>query len=133
MCLKLFDLYRYTAASIVPEVGRCNLNSVDPSLERDWFQTLTREYQSWFQNVPFKFNLHHYTQVVGKTPLMKGYFAGKALAEEALAKNFAEKDFLIVKPSFVYGGDEFSLSPPRVTKTYGDILVKLLVRRPPGV
>jgi hypothetical protein len=26
----------------------------------DWFQTLTLEYQSWFQNVPFKFNLRHY-------------------------------------------------------------------------
>lgn len=64
--------------------------------------------------------------MVGATPLMKGYFAGKVLAEETLAKTFDEKDYLVVKPSFVYGGDAFSLSPPRVTKQYGDVLVKLL-------
>jgi hypothetical protein len=29
-------------------------------LESDWFQTLTLEYQSWFQNVPFKCNLRRY-------------------------------------------------------------------------
>jgi hypothetical protein len=36
--------------------GRCKLKYV----ESDWFQTLTLEYQSWFQNVPFNFNLRHY-------------------------------------------------------------------------
>ena len=65
-------------------------------------------------------------EVVGATPLMKGYFEGKTMAEEALAANFDEGDYCVVKPSFVYGGDEFSLNPPRVTKAYGDILVKLL-------
>jgi 6-phosphogluconolactonase (cycloisomerase 2 family) len=34
---------------------------VDPQLERDWFQTLALEDQSWFQNVPFKCNLRRYT------------------------------------------------------------------------
>jgi hypothetical protein len=29
------------------KAGRCKLNSVDPALERDWFQTLTLEYQSF--------------------------------------------------------------------------------------
>mmetsp|Transcript_47057 Transcript_47057/g.75334 ORF Transcript_47057/g.75334 Transcript_47057/m.75334 type:complete len:303 (+) Transcript_47057:138-1046(+) len=65
-------------------------------------------------------------EVVGKIPLMKGYFAGKVQAEAALAENYDASDYLVVKPSFVYGGDEFSLAPPRVTKTYGDILVKIL-------
>ena len=64
--------------------------------------------------------------VVGKTPLMKGYFEGKTAAEACLRENFDEKDYLIVKPSFIYGGDVFSLTPPRVTKTYGDILAKVL-------
>ena len=64
--------------------------------------------------------------VVGATPLMKGYFAGKVLAEEALAENFDASQYLVVKPSFIYGGDEFSVNPPRVTQAYGDILVKLL-------
>lgn len=64
--------------------------------------------------------------VVGKTPLMKGYFEGKTMAEECLAKNYEEEDYFIVKPSFIYGGEEFSLTPPRVTKTYGDLLSKVL-------
>jgi broad specificity phosphatase PhoE len=44
--------------------GGASWNSVDPWLETAWFQTLTLEYQSWFQNVPFKFNLRHYNAVV---------------------------------------------------------------------
>jgi hypothetical protein len=36
-----FNLQRYSAA------GRCTLNSVDPWLESDWFQTLTLEHVSW--------------------------------------------------------------------------------------
>jgi len=64
--------------------------------------------------------------VVGKTPLMRGYFEGKEAAEACLRENYAEGDYFIVKPSFVYGGDAFSLTPPRVTKTYGDVLAKVL-------
>jgi hypothetical protein len=58
----------------IQAVGRCKLNSVDPSfksppshcdeLESDRFQTLTLEHQSWFQNVPFKYNLRRYKAVV---------------------------------------------------------------------
>jgi aarF domain-containing kinase len=36
------------------------VDCVDPWLESDWFQTLTLAYQSWFQNVPFQFNLRRY-------------------------------------------------------------------------
>ena len=64
--------------------------------------------------------------VVGKTPLMRGYFEGKRDAEACLRENYAEGDYFIVKPSFIYGGDAFSLTPPRVTKTYGDVLAKVL-------
>jgi serine/threonine protein kinase len=49
------------AADIWALVGRCKLKYVDPQLESDWFQTLTLEYQSRFQNVPFTFNSRHYT------------------------------------------------------------------------
>jgi hypothetical protein len=47
-------------------VGRCELNPVDPKLESDWFQTLSYEVKTWFQNVPFKCNLHRY---ITGTPL----------------------------------------------------------------
>jgi hypothetical protein len=43
-------------------VGRCKLNPVDPySLKAPGFKPLPLEYQSWFQNVPFKFNLRRYS------------------------------------------------------------------------
>ena len=66
------------------------------------------------------------SDVVGETSLMKGYFEGKSAAEAALRANYPESDSLVVRPSFVYGGDAFSVNPPRVTQQYGDILVKLL-------
>jgi hypothetical protein len=57
---------------------------------------------------------------------MTGYFEGKKIAESAVANAFAETDALVVKPSFVYGGDAFSANPPRVTQQYGEVLTKLL-------
>ena len=33
---------------------------------------------------------------------------------------------VIVKPSFIYGGEEFGIAPPRVTKTYGGFIESLL-------
>jgi hypothetical protein len=30
-----------------------------------WFQTLTLEYQSWFQNLPLKCNLRRYDEAAG--------------------------------------------------------------------
>ena len=35
-------------------------------------------------------------------------------------------DAVIVKPSFIYGGEEFAIAPPRVTKTYGGFIETLL-------
>jgi hypothetical protein len=46
------------------EVGRCTLNyMLTHSLKATgWFQTLTLAHQSWFQSVPFKFNLRRYSE-----------------------------------------------------------------------
>jgi hypothetical protein len=59
-------------------VGRRKLNSVAPALESDWFQTLTLEYQSWFQNVPFKCDPRRYTPGAGP---QRGVFAGKEVGD----------------------------------------------------
>jgi hypothetical protein len=62
------------------------LNSVYPQLESDWFQTLIFEQQSWFQNLPFKFNLRRYTMVAGlKRQLLELL---SAAGEEVLNKPF---------------------------------------------
>ena len=65
-------------------------------------------------------------EVIGGANLMTGYFEGKTLAESAVSDAFAETNSLVVKPSFVYGGDAFSANPPRVTQQYGEMLTKIL-------
>ena len=59
-------------------------------------------------------------------PVMAGYFAGKKMTEEAIANAFEDSKVCLVKPSFIFGGDAFSVNPPRVTQQYGDALVKIL-------
>jgi len=57
-----------------------------------------------------------------------GYFEGKRMAEEAAlgVVNGDEGSVCIVKPSFIYGGDEFGLFPPRVNDAYGSAVEELL-------
>ena len=47
------------------EVGRCKLNAVDPYLGSDCFQVISYQTISWFQSLPFKFNLRHYIEESG--------------------------------------------------------------------
>jgi hypothetical protein len=50
-----------------------------------WFQTLTLAHQSWFQSVPFKFNLRRYSEVEGLTDDEAGlYELTHSLTESAL-------------------------------------------------
>jgi hypothetical protein len=68
------------------------LNSVDLThgwLESDWFQTFTLEHQSWFQDVPFTFNLRHYSEahryLVSGAPLAAGLVdAVRVMRHEAI-------------------------------------------------
>ena len=48
------------------------------------------------------------------------YFEGKQAAEEAMVAEFGESA-CIIKPSFIYGGDDFALLPPRVSGWCGKI------------
>ena len=48
------------------------------------------------------------------------YFEGKQAAEEAMVAEFGE-NACIIKPSFIYGGDDFGLLPPRVSGWCGTI------------
>jgi len=63
-------------------------------------------------------------------PYFSGYFKGKRMAEAAF-KDAAEcKEsggrVVLVKPSFIYGGDSFGLFPPRVNDAYGSVVEELL-------
>lgn len=59
-----------------------------------------------------------------------GYFAGKAEAEAAILAAFSPERSLLIKPTFIYGGAAFSLSPPRVAGAYGAIVDGLLSSGP---
>ena len=58
-------------------------------------------------------------------PFFDGYFDGKAQAESAISEAFADSA-TFVKPSFIYGGEEFGLFPPRVNSGYGSGVEELL-------
>jgi hypothetical protein len=53
------------------------------------------------------------------------YFDGKRSAEEAMTAEFGE-NACTIKPSFIYGGDNFGLFPPRVSGWYGAFIEELL-------
>mmetsp|Transcript_42773 Transcript_42773/g.110923 ORF Transcript_42773/g.110923 Transcript_42773/m.110923 type:complete len:352 (-) Transcript_42773:244-1299(-) len=59
----------------------------------------------------------------------KGYFDGKKEAEEAILAAYPSSAVLI-KPSFIYGGSDFGISPPRVTAGYGAGIEALLSSGP---
>ena len=62
------------------------------------------------------------------------YFQGKDETEAAVAASVdGDGDscsFAVVKPTFIYGGDEFGLLPPRVTAAYGSGVEELLTLKP---
>lgn len=57
--------------------------------------------------------------------ILPGYFAGKAKAEAEVQKVFGDGG-VVIKPTFIYGGDSFSLNPPRVTAAYGSLIDSIL-------
>ena len=63
---------------------------------------------------------------------MKGYFEGKIIAERAAidAVGGDSKKVCLVKPTFIYGGTEFGLFPPRVNFEYGSAVEELLMLPP---
>ncbi|KAL9180524.1 hypothetical protein ACHAXT_010977 [Thalassiosira profunda] len=58
-------------------------------------------------------------------PFLKGYASGKDEAEASLRECFGSQG-CIIKPSFIYGGDEFGLSPPRLPSNLGGLASEVL-------
>jgi len=61
----------------------------------------------------------------GLDAVFGGYIEGKRRAEAAVATAFAGNS-LVIQPSFIYGGEEFSATPPRVAEWYGEKVEGLL-------
>ena len=59
-------------------------------------------------------------------PFLKGYAAGKEEAEAKIRETFGPSDYCIVQPTFIYGGEDFGLNPPRVASSVGQIADEFL-------
>lgn len=67
------------------------------------------------------------TQLVadaGMGSVFPGYVAGKRRAEAAVASFPGQK--LVLQPTFIFGGEEFSATPPRVAEWYGQQVENVL-------
>eukprot|EP00542_Grammatophora_oceanica_P013047 CAMPEP_0194032306 /NCGR_PEP_ID=MMETSP0009_2-20130614/5282_1 /TAXON_ID=210454 /ORGANISM="Grammatophora oceanica, Strain CCMP 410" /LENGTH=303 /DNA_ID=CAMNT_0038672705 /DNA_START=13 /DNA_END=924 /DNA_ORIENTATION=+ len=60
---------------------------------------------------------------------LEDYMTGKTFSEDSVTSYFGEKGILI-KPTFIYGGDSFGLTPPRVTTGYGKVIEAILASAP---
>ena len=69
----------------------------------------------------------------GGFPIFKDYMAGKASSEAAIKANFGSVEglsYTLIGPTFIYGGNEFGLTPPRVATGYGRFIDGLLSTPP---
>lgn len=56
---------------------------------------------------------------------LKDYMDGKQFSEETI-KNSNFDSYTIIAPTFIYGGDKFAISPPRVAEGYGSLVESVL-------
>ena len=59
------------------------------------------------------------------TTSLSNYAEGKQDAEQRI-KEYFPNSFTIIQPNYIYGGDEFSLKPPRIPQKFGSLLESLL-------
>lgn len=60
---------------------------------------------------------------------LKPYLSGKASSVEYIRNNFSSDDgksYTILSPTFIYGGSDFKLNPPRVAEGYGKVIETIL-------
>jgi len=60
---------------------------------------------------------------------LSGYVAGKESSERILEDIFGD-DGCVIRPTFIYGGTEFGLTPPRVTSSVGNVVKMALSLEP---
>jgi nucleoside-diphosphate-sugar epimerase len=62
---------------------------------------------------------------------LQNYMKGKEFSQESIIKNFPSPgSATIIEPTFIFGGDKFSLNPPRVAGFYGEFIESLLSSGP---
>lgn len=60
---------------------------------------------------------------------LKDYMAGKTSSENFIKQNFGgdgNTSYMLIEPTFIYGGDKFQVNPPRVADGYGKLVETVL-------
>jgi len=57
---------------------------------------------------------------------LKDYMEGKMFSQDSVESNFPNGSHVFIEPTFIYGGDTFSVNPPRVASFYGEFVETLL-------
>lgn len=70
-------------------------------------------------------NTKRVRRLARKLSFLKGYAEGKDVAEAALEDLFGE-NACIIKPSFIYGGEEIGINPPRIPTSLGGLASEIL-------
>lgn len=58
------------------------------------------------------------------------YMKGKTFSQDSVESNFPNGNHVFIEPTFIYGGDSFSVNPPRVASFYGEFIETLLSSGP---
>ena len=58
-------------------------------------------------------------------PALQGYASGKKAAEDVIRREFPHS-YTVIQPTFIYGGEAFSLNPPRVPSNIGQVAEDVL-------
>jgi hypothetical protein len=68
--------------------------------------------------------------ISGTVSQLEGYLEGKEFSRTSILSSFAASDAILIEPTFIYGGNEFGVSPPRVASFYGQFIEGLLSSAP---
>jgi hypothetical protein len=63
---------------------------------------------------------------------LDGYMKGKSFSRASVLSSFgsSNNNAILIEPTFIYGGDSFSVNPPRVASFYGQFIEGLLSSSP---
>ena len=61
---------------------------------------------------------------------LRGYMKGKQQSRDVVISKFGPSSYTLIEPTFIYGGDEFKVNPPRVASFYGSFIESLLSSGP---
>jgi hypothetical protein len=102
-------------ASINSATGFAAVGAKAAGVERFVYFSVAPEVKEFAKNIDF----------------LKPYMQGKTFSQDTVVSNFpGSGSFTLIEPTFIHGGDEFNVNPPRVAGFYGEFIESLLGSAP---